>query len=68
MTASSTCIKDVAVDNLPRSASPTLLEPVRKLLLTEQNPAQKKILSAGPAFAHLCDRIRFFMFSARTKL
>lgn len=42
MTASSTCIRDVAVDNLPRSTSLMLLEVVRKLLLMDEKLVQKE--------------------------
>lgn len=42
MTASSTCIRDVAVDNLPRSTSLMPSEVVRKLLLMDEKLVQKE--------------------------
>lgn len=70
MMVSSICIKDVAANNLLRSTSPMLLELVRKLLLMDTNQFRNTTGEQNHSrkFVHLCDRISFFMLSARIKL
>lgn len=84
MMMSSICVRDVAANNLLRSTSQTLLELTRKLFLAKNpktNSLEKSKtanLSGLQQLAtvsvcvcvcvYLCDRMSFFMLSAKTKL